>query len=241
MARSVPVRSERFQKGEGCFQLPRKNLFSPQENRGMKELCWEKESLATALCRGYPGLSPGALWCSRRLCFSKSSIIPLSVPPSSAPVSPLCSPGEREQPGACLKPSYRGELRQERAPRGLLFPPALPGSADPLPARPWQPQGRVVFHQEGRRSWGLTFGASIGRCSNEVLPGKKRVACWQLAAEEMASFPGSTQPPCPRPLPGEMERKNSKTAHRGLIWRGKTPCQHPGTSARAFGTQPSSP
>lgn len=89
MARSVPVHSERFQKGEGCFQLPRKNLFSPQENRGMKELCWEKESLATALCRGYPGLSPGALWCSRRLCFSKSSIIPLSVPPSSAPVSPL--------------------------------------------------------------------------------------------------------------------------------------------------------
>lgn len=94
MARSVPVRSEGFQKGEHGFQLPRKSLFSPQENRRMKELCWEKESLATALCREYPGLSPGALWCSRRLCLSKSSLIPLSVPPSSAPVSPLCSPGE---------------------------------------------------------------------------------------------------------------------------------------------------
>lgn len=58
----------------------------------------------------------------------------------------------------------------------------------------------------------MTFGASIGRCSDEVLPGKKRAACWQPAAEEMASFPGSTQPPCPRPLPGEMGSRGGKIA-----------------------------
>lgn len=243
MARSVSARSERFFEGRALLSAPEENLFSPQENRRTKELCWEKESLATALSSlEYLGLSRGALWRSRRRCLSESPLVPLSTPPPGAPVSPPCPPGAGEQTGARLPPSYWGELWQERAPRGLPSPPALPGSADPLPARPWQSQGRVVFHREGRRSWGLTFGVSIGRCSNEVLPGKKRAAFWQLSAREMASFPGSTQPPRPRPLPGDTPRcsyvgsreGNSKTAHRGLIRRGKTPCQRPSTSACAF-------